>query len=285
MTSIQTIARLDGSGTEIRYSQATSFQKDFEIKGLSLKYVLKGEERYTLNGSVIRLRAGEYFLVNSAVEASVRVDSQQVVEGLCIDLDDDMLKSLGEVFGYRDGRQLSSRSDMLLHKRLGAYTEADEALGRAAKIALEGGSSSMDDLRDLFFSLGSHALNVQQDAEQRMSGLNVLRTDTSHHLMRQLLEAKDYLSIPSNGAISIADVASAVGLSEFHFIRLFKQAFGITPYKYGVLCRLRWAGQMLQAGRLPTEVAFEAGFQDVSSFSRAFVHQFGMPPSKFASAK
>jgi AraC family transcriptional regulator len=72
-----------------------------------------------------------------------------------------------------------------------------------------------------------------------------------------------------------------VGLSEFHFIRLFKQSFSISPYQYIIQCRLAHAQTLLANHVSIANTAFDTGFADVFSFSKAFKKAFGMSPSGF----
>ena len=44
----------------------------------------------------------------------------------------------------------------------------------------------------------------------------------------------------------IAEAAAASNLSEFHFYRSFKEAFGITPYQYLLHCRLNFAKELIK---------------------------------------
>lgn len=55
-------------------------------------------------------------------------------------------------------------------------------------------------------------------------------------------------------------LADAVGISRFHFHRLFRQMVGVTPHEYARTHRLnRFAGH-LDAGRPVTEALYEAGY-------------------------
>jgi AraC-like DNA-binding protein len=70
------------------------------------------------------------------------------------------------------------------------------------------------------------------------------------------------------------------GLSRASLYRLFEPIGGVTDYIR--TRRLRGAFDMLANDRHPTvsEVAYACGFSDISAFSRAFRHQFGMSPSE-----
>ena len=70
------------------------------------------------------------------------------------------------------------------------------------------------------------------------------------------------------------------GLSRASLYRLFEPIGGVTDYIR--TRRLRAAFDMLSTERQRTvgEIAYACGFSDISAFSRAFRHQFGMSPSE-----
>src|ERR1700712_2038734 len=58
--------------------------------------------------------------------------------------------------------------------------------------------------------------------------------------------------------VSVAQLAREGRLSEFHFIRSFERAFGVTPHRYQVQLRLANAKRLLQgSARSVTEICFE----------------------------
>ncbi len=99
---------------------------------------------------------------------------------------------------------------------------------------------------------------------------------------RRAVEAAMSISELCAEDIQLAGLASAAGLSPFHFLRTFAAVFGITPHQYLISCRLRRAAELLGRGELPiTEVALEAGFADLSNFIRTFKRASGYTPSRF----
>lgn len=82
--------------------------------------------------------------------------------------------------------------------------------------------------------------------------------------------------------LTIADIAGAVGLSRYHFLRRFSAAMGMTPYQYLLNRRLRAAAQALCEDRVPVlEASLSAGFGDLSEFTRRFRRTFGQTPSTY----
>src|SRR3989304_2375717 len=60
-----------------------------------------------------------------------------------------------------------------------------------------------------------------------------------------LCQARDMLRDTGDGTLSVQDVAREVGMSQFHFIRLFKAVFGETPKQCQLRARLERAKHLL----------------------------------------
>lgn len=84
---------------------------------------------------------------------------------------------------------------------------------------------------------------------------------------------------------NLTAVAARVGLSPFHFLRLFKAVVGVTPHQFLVRARLRRAARLLaEEERQITDVAFAVGFNDLSNFVRTFHRAAGVSPRAFRQA-
>lgn len=81
--------------------------------------------------------------------------------------------------------------------------------------------------------------------------------------------------------ISLKDLSAQLGLSAFHFQRLFKKAMGITPKQYAMQKRLKQVKSQLQRGAPVTEAIFGAGYTSSSRFYESANKNLGMKPSEY----
>ncbi len=80
---------------------------------------------------------------------------------------------------------------------------------------------------------------------------------------------------------AIADVA---GLSPYHLVRSFKQAYGQTPHAFQLDQRINRGKQLLKRGQTLVSVAHSLGFADQSHFQRHFKHRHAVTPKVYQQA-
>jgi AraC family transcriptional regulator of adaptative response/methylated-DNA-[protein]-cysteine methyltransferase len=76
-------------------------------------------------------------------------------------------------------------------------------------------------------------------------------------------------------------LARAIGMSRFHFHRIFKAHTGITPKAYAAARRAERVKQELAQSGSVTEAVYEAGFQSSGRFYAASTGVLGMTPTRF----
>jgi len=74
-------------------------------------------------------------------------------------------------------------------------------------------------------------------------------------------------------------LAREAGLSPFHFLRTFRHVTGLTPHQFVLRMRLNRAAVRLRCGtEAVTDIAYDCGFNDLSTFNRRFRRLIGLPP-------
>ena len=99
-------------------------------------------------------------------------------------------------------------------------------------------------------------------------------------LLRRLLRAKDRMDAASHEAWPVKRLAEVSGVSEAHFARSFKRAFGLPPHRYLLTRRIEQATTLLRDTELSiTEIAFATGWESLGTFGRIFRDITGQSPS------
>src|SRR5688500_953928 len=100
-------------------------------------------------------------------------------------------------------------------------------------------------------------------------------------LLRRLLRAKDRMDAASHEEWPVRRLASVSGVSEAHFARSFKDAFGVPPHRYLLTRRIEQAKTLLRDTDLSiTEIAFQTGWNSLGTFGRTFRDVTGESPGE-----
>ncbi|QIO31182.1 helix-turn-helix domain-containing protein [Bradyrhizobium sp. 1(2017)] len=117
------------------------------------------------------------------------------------------------------------------------------------------------------------------------SGKTRKQTPPTARDRRRAVEAALWIDDHSQSEVDLEQAARQVGLSPFHFLRLFSSVLGVTPHQYLVRSRLRRAARLLADEDIAvTDVAYDVGFGDLSNFVRTFHRAAGVSPTKFRQA-
>ena len=79
----------------------------------------------------------------------------------------------------------------------------------------------------------------------------------------------------------INEMAEQLQVSPYHFIRQFKQVFGLTPHAFQIQSRVRKAQRIIEAGADNQDAVYLAGFYDESHMDRCFQKYVKMTPGQY----
>jgi len=109
-----------------------------------------------------------------------------------------------------------------------------------------------------------------------------MRRTTRNLYFERMNTALLYIQSHLDDDLSLDRLAALTCFSPTHFHRIFKGMMGETIADHIRRIRLERAALRLTGGRHSvTDCAFDAGYETVESFSRAFKKMFGCPPSKY----
>ena len=101
-------------------------------------------------------------------------------------------------------------------------------------------------------------------------------------LLRRLLRAKDRMDAASHEAWPVERLARVSHVSQAHFARSFKDAFGVPPHRYLLTRRIERATALLRDTELPIlDIALQTGWNSLGTFGRQFRDITGESPSAF----
>ena len=113
----------------------------------------------------------------------------------------------------------------------------------------------------------------------RSDGVRIKTGSSNENVVR---EAIRYIDTHYAEAVTLADIAGHVHLSEIYFHNLFRRAVGVTPHRYVLSVRIAAAKKLLAASSLPfAEISARCGFGDQSYFHFVFRREEGVTPKEY----
>ncbi len=101
------------------------------------------------------------------------------------------------------------------------------------------------------------------------------------YLYRRIVLAKLFIDKNFAEAIDLDDIAGEAFFSKYHFIKLFKKAYGKTPHQYLTWVRIENAKLLLQTEATVADVCYSVGFEAISSFTHLFKRLIKITPSLY----
>lgn len=98
----------------------------------------------------------------------------------------------------------------------------------------------------------------------------------------EIAKGKEYIDNHWKERFDIDKLVSIVHMSKYHYIRLFKQHTGMTPYNYYQDIKFNKLKEKLCDGSLSiTQIFDECGVNYNGNFAKKFKQKFGMTPSQY----
>jgi AraC-like DNA-binding protein len=146
-------------------------------------------------------------------------------------------------------------------------------LTAAIETACRDGSST--ELEELTLRLAAAALSGAGGATR--APLEPSRRD-----QQRISATLRHIEAVADEPLSLAGLADLAAMSPYHFLRTFRAVVGMTPHQFILRTRLQRTAVMLrQSSDSVTDIAFAAGFGDLSTFNHRFRRVMGLSPTAY----
>lgn len=164
--------------------------------------------------------------------------------------------------------------------------------GSCSKISLNFYSELMRNIE--YIELLSQRSDILSSVQISNTLSDILSTLLTLHLSTQLKTAPvgshyndintviEYIRSNYENNINLDDMTALVNISKYHFIRLFKEQIGTTPYEYMLNYRMLQAKRLLRSTHLSVnEISIKVGFSSASNFIQKFKTIEGVSPAVY----
>lgn len=120
------------------------------------------------------------------------------------------------------------------------------------------------------------------NAGQLLTRLLAATAASRADLDSRIFTARELMEARAGDELDVQTLAKAAALSPYHFIRRFRQIYGVTPHQFLTELRIERAQALLRETDLSvTDVCLEVGFSSLGSFSSLFRRRVGHAPGHY----
>jgi len=97
----------------------------------------------------------------------------------------------------------------------------------------------------------------------------------------QVRQSKAFMERYLSEKIELEKIASTAFMSRFHYTRIFKKVYGLSPRQYLKDLRMNKGKELLKQGLTITQVCFDVGYDSLPTFCNAFKKATGFSPGEY----
>lgn len=196
------------------------------------------------------------------------IHSQGEQELILLSFDPAFINRVGQESGEQERIEIVphfAKSDPLIYQ-----------LGLALRKALQTDSiNNQVYVQSLSIALAAHLIEYYSADKQSLQIIN-------NPSQSNIGQAIDYIHSHLTQDLSLEAIATTVGMSQYHFSRVFKQTTGITLWQYVVQQRIQLAKRLLKKLDLSiVEVSNYLGFSSQAQFTNFFRKHTGVTPTQY----
>jgi AraC family transcriptional regulator len=260
-----------------------------DIKGpVSFFLNIRGNSFCSIDRQTTRIDEDNYFISNRSQLYTLQVEERLgVTETFNIHFGDlfsesvlnALLTSMDRILDAGTEKQLTP---FLFFNQLHRRDATFNALIRAILTSYKETGFNKLRFEEQLMALLSYHLQQHRHIAEMVNNLPPVRKTTRIELYKRLSRAMDVLRSGFCGEISLDQLAAEACISKYHFLRLFRMAYGLSPYQYIQHLRLEKARILLTNSLIPiTDLAGLLGFDNSQSFSRLFFQRTGLYPTQY----
>lgn len=250
-------------------SIAEPYVTSAHIPGPGIVTCLSGSGRFILNGESQLIDDTRYLITDASSRLSIRMTHPDAQPLLLFFQSDLAAKALARHGAELCWLERAHPMTVLLRERLTWLVRLGNNCSSFS--ALKADAMIGDMLRELVHDATAAAVTAAK--------IRVSRQSTRVQLYRRLSLAREWIDCHYGTPLPLDVLAGQAALNRQHFLRMFRDCYGLTPHQYLTEVRLTAARQLLIETAQPvTAICRLTGFESLSSFSGLFRMRFGASP-------
>jgi AraC-like DNA-binding protein len=258
---------------------------------LSIKSTFSGTEYYHSGSCRYAVNPTNYLIFNNGKTYSSHIYSNEEVESFTINFSPGFERTI--VNGYLRSPETNLDSPVSSIDARARFIEklyandrfVTPTVRKLRKLASDFGQNR-EAIQELYVELLLNMLGSQESVWKEIGKIKAIKPSTKVELYRRLFQARDYIESCYAENINLEGLACISCLNTAYFLRQFKGFFGTTPHKYLIRKRMEVALKLFEdLNKSVTEVCYETGYTDPTSFGKLFKKYHGVSPEQYQREK
>lgn len=250
-------------------------ERDFHFHDFDkIVILLSGRVDYMVERMTYTLRPWDVLLIGHHIIHKALIDQSQPYERVILYLDRQYMERALPKAGLMDCFGSADKQGRYLLTPDGPRQQALRGIIGALDRSVDDSDFGAQTLRDTLVV----QLLIQVNRLERGSGAAAQPAAVQYDA--KIAQTLSYINEHLGGELTVEALAERVYLSKYHFMRLFKAQTGSTVHAYVRQRRLLYAAQLIRTGVSVNKAAADSGFEEYSTFFRAFRECFGISPGQ-----
>ena len=231
-----------------------------------LEYVISGEGHIVMDGKEYRPKAGDAYLLAVGKNHSYWADGDTPWKKIWMNISGSLADALVAGYGLADAVVFE---DCPVYPQFWEFLRVCRNYGKNSQELAE---RTVLLFHEILLKLSANMLSARSQAGGREKST----------VSEVALQIKEYIDAHIYEKIAVSDLAQIASLSASQLTRVFRSAYGQSPYDYVLARKIDTACRLLlNTGMSVKEVAYRLNFVDEHYFSNVFCKRMGMPPGRY----
>lgn len=231
-----------------------------------LEYVISGEGHIVMDGKEYRPKAGDAYLLAVGKNHSYWADGDRPWKKIWMNISGSLADALVAGYGLADAVVFE---DCPVYPQFWEFLRVCRNYGKNSQELAE---RTVLLFHEILLKLSANMLSARPQAGGREKST----------VSEAALKIKEYIDAHIYEKIAVSDLAQIASLSASQLTRVFRSAYGQSPYDYVLARKIDTACRLLlNTGMSVKEVAYRLNFVDEHYFSNVFCKRMGMPPGRY----
>lgn len=254
----------------------------------SIKFVSAGKESYVVDNDKKSLVPQTFLIVNEGSKVvCLGNGNERINEAFSLFIDGDLLSEVyNSIHNYKDLLEPNEDTSIRFSFYNEVLRENDQFMSFLNRINTNIKAKTFAEVdQSFYFTVCTELLGASHFINEKIANVHSLRATTRAEVYKRINCGRRFIEENYNQKLDLEAISRFSMMSPFHFLRSFKQVYGVTPHRFQSSLKIKEAIKLIQDDEEVKKIAWSLGYPDVFTFSKQFKIFTGSTPGEFRRSK